>query len=121
MSISSNCVVPIVGIIAISGLPAIAGDTKPAVSLFLAKASAERKNQEIVFLCEVMLDNATGKELTVRSNFFSAFDGLELVVTSLDGTVLAHQGYTWHQSPLPGLGETSPSSRETPKTRWFSL
>lgn len=58
------------------------------VSLILSKASAEWLDHDILFRCEVSLDNATGKDLTVRSHFASVFDGLELVVTTVDGKVL---------------------------------
>jgi hypothetical protein len=88
------CAVPVV-----AGPPVIGQDRKPTVSLLLGKVSAERTTHDVLFRCEAMLLNA-GKELTVRSNFHSVFDGLELVVTTADGTVLAQRGYTWHQSPF---------------------
>jgi hypothetical protein len=85
-----------------AGPSAVGQDNRPTVSLLLGKASAERTAHDVLFRCEAALLNA-GKELTVRSNFSSAFDGLELVVTAADGTVLAQRGYTWHQSPVaPG-------------------
>jgi hypothetical protein len=65
----------------------------------VSKASAERGEHDTLFRCDAILDNATRKDLAVRSGFFSAFDGLELVVTSPDGKVLAQQGFTYHQSP----------------------
>jgi hypothetical protein len=84
--------------------PALADESKPTVSLLLSSASAERDEHDTLFRCEVLLDNATGKELTVRSNFSSAFDGLELVVTTREGKTLAQQPYTWHQSPFAPPG-----------------
>jgi hypothetical protein len=85
-----------------------AQEAKPVVSLILTGASAKQWPQEIHFHCDAVLDNATGKNLTVRSNFASAFDGLELVVTTRDGKVLAQQGYTWHQSPFTSEGRDFP-------------
>src|SRR5262245_53864732 len=76
-----------------------AAGPKPVVSLLLQKASAERWGKDIHFRCEVALNNDTGRDLAVRSHFFSAFDGLELTVTTPEGKVLAQQGYTFHQSP----------------------
>jgi hypothetical protein len=69
------------------------------VGLRLQKASAERWDKDILFRCDVTLDNETGKDLTVKSNFNSVFDGLQIVVTAPDGKVLAQQGYIFHQSP----------------------
>jgi hypothetical protein len=50
--------------------------------------------------CEVRLDNEIDSDLVVRSNFNSAFDGLELVVTNVEGKTLAQQSYIAHQSPF---------------------
>ena len=86
----------------------VAADPAPAVSLMLDKASAERWDKDVHFRCEVTLDNALGRELSVRSNFGSAFDGLELVVTTAEGKVVAQQGYTFHQSPFAPPGRTFP-------------
>lgn len=77
---------------------------EPAVSLLLIKTTAERLGTDILFRCEVAIDNDTGRDLTVRSNFNSVFDGLELVVTTLEGKTLAQQGYTFHQSPFAPPG-----------------
>jgi hypothetical protein len=76
----------------------------PGVSLILSKVSADVRGQESVFRCEVILDNDTEKRLTVISNFHSAFDGLDLVVTNIHGKVLAQQPYTFHQSPFTRNG-----------------
>jgi hypothetical protein len=83
-----------------AGSPLLADEPKPAVSLLLSEASAERREQDALFRCEATLENATGKDLTVRSSFFSVFDGLELVVTTREGKTLAQQPYTFHQSPF---------------------
>ena len=91
---------------ALTHVPAIADDQKPAVSLILAKASAETSSQGYLFDCQAVLDNATGKELAVRTNFYSVFDGLEVVVTNADGKVLAQQGYIYHQSPRTSSGRS---------------
>jgi len=84
----------------------IGQEGKPAVSLLLSKATAERREQDTLFRCDAVLDNATGNDLTVRSNFSSVFDGLELVVTTTEGKILAQQGYTWHQSPFAPPGRS---------------
>jgi hypothetical protein len=75
-------------------------DLEPAVSLLLHKASAERWEQDVLFRCEVALDNATGRDLAVRSSFLSVFDGLEIVVTTPEGKVLVQRTFTFHQSPF---------------------
>jgi hypothetical protein len=85
-------------------LGAPADDDKPAVSLILSKATAKRGELDTVFRCEAVLDNALGKDLTVRTNFSSVFDGLELVVTNKDGKILAQQPYIWHQAPFSPPG-----------------
>jgi hypothetical protein len=86
------------------GGPLPVEELKPAVSLVLSKTSAERREQDVLFRCEALLDNATGRGLTVRSNFYSVFDGLELVVTNREGRTLAQQAYTAHQSPFTPHG-----------------
>ncbi|MGL6094662.1 MAG: hypothetical protein ACRC7O_02525, partial [Fimbriiglobus sp.] len=85
-----------------------AADSEPTVSLILRKASAERWEHDTIFRCEVTLDNSTGHDLAVRSNFYSAFDGLELVVTDINGKVLLQEGYILHQSPYNSTGSTFP-------------
>src|SRR4051812_3343343 len=97
LSLSAFYMAAVLGAIAGSSL---AGEPKPMVSLKLSKPSAERDGNRTRFRCEAILDNATGRDLTVRSHFNSAFDGLELVVTSKDGKILAQQSYTYHQSPV---------------------
>jgi hypothetical protein len=75
---------------------------KPDVSLVLSKASAERVvpgkplKSKVLVQCEVMLNNQTGKKLTVTSDRSSAYDALEVVVTKSDGTILAQQAYGYH-------------------------
>lgn len=75
------------------------------VSLVLVRASAEREGHDTLFQCKAILDNATGKELRTHSNFFSVFDGLELVVTTPQGTTVAQEPYTFHQSPSSASGK----------------
>ncbi|GMV78856.1 MAG: hypothetical protein AMXMBFR7_00400 [Planctomycetota bacterium] len=89
-------------------LPAAAADPDPAVSLLLHKVAAERLEKDIHFRCEVTLDNGTGRDLAVRSNFSSVFDGLEVVVTDPKGKVLVQRGYTIHQSPFAPPGRVFP-------------
>jgi RNA polymerase sigma factor (sigma-70 family) len=61
------------------------------VSLVLSKASAERRDKDVLFRCEAILDNATGKELSWQTSFVSTFPGLGLVVTDKDGRELAQE------------------------------
>ncbi len=46
----------------------------------------------------MVIDNQTGEDLTVQSNFFSAFDGLSMLLLK-DGMKVAEQSYLYHQSP----------------------
>src|SRR5215510_8054003 len=85
---------------------AVPAEPVPAVSLRLEKGSAERWEKDVLFRCEVDLDNALGHDLVVRSNFGPVFDGLELVVTTTDGKVIAQQAYTFHQAPFAPPGRT---------------
>jgi hypothetical protein len=74
------------------------------VSLVISKASAMRsENKYVGFALEVAVDNATGKDITARSHFYSAFDGLVLVVTDKNGKTLAQQSNVMHQSPTATL------------------
>lgn len=75
----------------------------PSVSVLLREVAAERSEHVIHFQCEVKLENGTGRDLNVRSNFHSAFDGFEIVVTDLEGRVLVQREYTFHQSPFTPL------------------
>src|SRR5262245_46502362 len=101
--------------------PAIGQEDKPLVSILLSKASAERTEHHILFCCDAILDSAAREDLTVRSGFSSAFDGLELVVTTPDGKLLAQQGYTHHQSPF-STGRTFPlKPGRTEKTLVFPI
>jgi len=84
----------------VSGVSTRADEKNPGVSLMLSKVAARRDSQVTDFHCQVTIDNRTGKEIAVTSSFFSVFDGLELVVTNIDGKVLKQQSYTFHQSPF---------------------
>jgi hypothetical protein len=70
-----------------------------AVSLILSKASAERGEAYTTFKCEVRLENDFKKDLVMRSHFGSAFDGIELVVTSKDGKTLYQISSTYYLAP----------------------
>ena len=89
-------------------LTSSAADPEPTVSLLLLKGSAERWGQDIHFRCEVVLDNDTGRDLAVRSNFTSVFDALQIVITTPVGKVVAQQGYSFHQSPFAPPGRDFP-------------
>jgi hypothetical protein len=81
--------------------PERAGKETPKVVLTLASVSTDRLDSgDILFTCKVIIENNTGAVLKVKSNFFSAFDGLSLVVRDEDGKELKKQSYTFHQSPF---------------------
>ena len=110
--------------ISVTGVFASTSVAEPeqAVSLLLHKATGERWERDIHFQCEVALDNALGRDLGVRSAFFSVFDGLQIVVTTPTGKVLAQQGYTFHQSPFAPLGRVFPLQKgETVGTLVFPI
>jgi len=46
-----------------------------------------------------VIDNQTGEDLTVHSNFASAFDGLSVQILR-DGRKVGERHYTLHQSPF---------------------
>ena len=58
-----------------------------------------QKVRHVIFACDVVLENDTGEDLTVLSSFFSAFDGLSLVLLR-DGKKVSEQSYLAHQSPM---------------------
>ena len=91
-----------------------AADPAPAVSLLLTKGTGERWEKDVHFRCEVTLDNTLGRDLAVRTNFGSVFDGLELVVTTAESRVVAQQGYTVHQSPFAPPGGPGLQTRSRP-------
>jgi hypothetical protein len=76
------------------------------LSLILSHTSAERDNGLVTFRCSVELENATGKEIKVISNFGAELDGIDLVVTNEKGQILVQQTYTYHQSPIYAGGKT---------------
>jgi hypothetical protein len=106
--ITIRFVCAIVAIVASAWPIAVAAEPAPmpAVSLLLPKTTADRGEKDILFHCEVTLDNALRQDTAVRTNFSSVFDGLELVVTTTEGKVLAQQAYTFHQSPFAPPGRT---------------
>jgi len=89
------------GLVSLSLEPRLDARQKPEVTLALEAASAERwSNDDALFKCKLIVDNRTGKELKVLSNFFSAFDGMVLVVQDKHGKELKRQPYVFHQSPM---------------------
>jgi hypothetical protein len=77
-----------------------AEEQKPAVVLDLVKATAERLDSGgVLFCCTATLKNNSGAELQVRTNFFSVFDGIILLVLGESGERLHQQPYIFHQSP----------------------
>ncbi len=68
------------------------------IRLVLNKASMLPISSPIIE-CEVTLINDTGAALDVKSNFFSAYDALELVIFGEGGEKRLQQLYSYHQSP----------------------
>src|SRR5262249_12095722 len=83
---------------------ASADPPEPLVKLTLRKVAAERQTDDVLFEGEATLEHVTGKVLNVRTCFFSAFDGVEIVVFDARGKKLRVQPYTFHQSPLAADG-----------------
>ncbi len=100
----------------------ISSAAEPLVSLLISKVTAEHFQGDVLVTCQAVIDNATGHELVVRSNFFSAFDGLEIVVTNDEGKVLEQRGYIDFQSPFKLDGRDFPLKQgKTVKTLTFIL
>lgn len=97
---SISSLVAVIALVFVASRPLSADVPRPTVSLILTKASAQRSAIDTLFKCEVRLNNQTDNDLVVRSNFAFAFDGLEVVVTSIDGKMLIQQSHTVHQSPF---------------------
>lgn len=101
--------------LALTSLPimeaATSADETPRVSLYLTHVSAHETQHGTRFRCKVKIVNDTGKRLSVTSNFHSVFDGLELVVTDVDGKLLRQRPYTFHQSPFTSDGREIPLAR----------
>jgi hypothetical protein len=85
---------------------------KPAVTLTLVRVRGKeffstplegpmkgQRVRDVLLACDVVIDNQTGEDLTVLSNFFSAFDGLSIVLLK-EGKELRNQSYLVHQSPM---------------------
>jgi hypothetical protein len=113
MELRAIAMIAAVGLIAGAGRAA-AGEP-PGVTLRLAKVEAEPLDKEILFQCHLGLDNETGRELKVRSNFSSAFDATEIVVTDRDGKVIAQQDQRLHLSPVTAAGRDFPLKKGTTK------
>ena len=75
------------------------------LSMNLTSVSAERMKGDILFRCDVDLENATGSDIRVISNFATEFDGIDIVVTNKKGRILAQQPYVYHQSPFSPDGQ----------------
>ncbi|MFO0965760.1 MAG: hypothetical protein U0793_09285 [Gemmataceae bacterium] len=99
-----------------------ADEPKEPVQLRLLRAGAERSGKDVFFFCDAVLINNTGAAFNVRSSFFSAFDGLRLVVFAEDGKKLLEQSFTAHQSPFSVRGSLFPVGQgENKKTLRFPV
>lgn len=83
------------------------------VSLALEGVSAKRSGEksDVFFECKVIIRNDTGTALSVRSHFYSIYDGLDLVVFDESGAKLIQQPYIWHQSPYSAQARPFPVAR----------
>jgi hypothetical protein len=88
-----------------AGRLALGEEQKRSISLILTEASVEKLAQGYFFSCAAVLDNASGKKWGVHTNFYSVFDGLELVVTNAEEKLLAQQAFIFHQSPHSPSGQ----------------
>jgi hypothetical protein len=79
--------------------PLLGGEPKEPVRLSLSSASAKSWGKDVLFHCEAVLVNETGAAINVKSNFYSAFDGLHLVLLDENGTRLLQQSSVRHQAP----------------------
>lgn len=71
------------------------------VTLKLVSALAKHVDgSDCVLICRVVVKNNSGAPLRVKSRFFSAFDGLDLVIMDQKGKKLGQQSYIFHQSPM---------------------
>lgn len=88
--------------ILVAGLavPSARTDEPKRVSLHLTRVTAEVGENVTFVRCDVTLDNATGRRLEVKSSYHSAFDGLEVVLTSGAGRKTVQQMVIAHQSPF---------------------
>lgn len=96
--------------VALASCPTTEPPTPPQVGpeakvrLSLSQAAVQPLGEDVLFICEAVIDNATGAELTVQSHYDSAFDGLDLVVMDERGRKLAQQPYVHHQSLFSAEG-----------------
>src|SRR4051794_13942097 len=81
---------------------------RPPLELRLAGASVMQNGENPLFVCQAVIVNRTGGTLRVLSNFFSAFDGLTLVVEAEGGRELARQPYVRHRSPYSAVPRPFP-------------
>jgi hypothetical protein len=75
------------------------GKTEGKVSLRIAAPSAVRDGRYVTIICHATLDNRTDSAFVVKSNFFSAFDGLSVLVRTQAGEELGKTSFLMHQSP----------------------
>ncbi|HEX4607969.1 MAG TPA: hypothetical protein VH092_07175 [Urbifossiella sp.] len=79
--------------------PAVPAADAPRLKLALTGADAFRNGRDTLFDLRIELDNRTGRALTARSHFASAFDALTLVVRDANGKELRRQPVAAHLSP----------------------
>lgn len=92
----------------LAALATAAPPPPPRLELRLVGVEASRLGKQTLIACRVELENRTGRELKVRSNFGSAFDALHVVVRDADGKELARQSVAAHQSPFAPPGRLFP-------------
>jgi hypothetical protein len=118
-----GCVVAVIALLCSAGLGTDrAAEPPKKVTLTLGKVLTERDENSVCFQCEATFDNAFGKVLVVHTSFFSAFDGLSVVLFDDKGKKLIQQPYIYHQSPqaAPGAAYQLPVGKTT-KTLVFPV
>ncbi len=88
--IAFACVLPFI--------PGCAPSVSSPVVIKLSKVTVENSGGRMRFICETEIHNETGAELMVKSNYYSAFDGLMIVVLDKGGKILKKQLYTDYYS-----------------------
>jgi len=78
----------------------LADDPAAFLSMAISNAVTEDLGDLIFVRADLLLDNATGEEILVRSSVACSLDGLEVVITDGDGQIRAQQALTYHLSPV---------------------
>ena len=98
----------IVGLGVVLSTAACHSPERPTIGLSIRHGSARVADRHLSVTCLANIENNTGRPLTVTSSFFSAFDGLTLLVFDEQDRELARQSFLHHQSPYSITGRPFP-------------